>query len=344
MVKGRSLEFGRLFTQKTLPKQPLCNAPRWEGALNVSNRKQGDIQAGGSMTDILLEKGVREYKESKACVYFLDNEDAFSQLGYKVMLSQKVPGLLKAVRLKHNGRTEFVYLTKGYQTFQTLLPALHRGSVFALCCKVVETILAIRNQGFLLSENIDVSVDRVYFDATTHKAFLVYLPLSAGEENSEMQFEAAARRLLLQLIKMADAVSSEKEKMVVNALLQGTEDFEIIGRMFREATGGNPTKSATGKLSLSSMDPNLQLKVTMEGDKLRIGRKKDNDFVLDFTNQISRLHCVIYQQADTFYVRDENSSFGTGLNGRRLLAGKPEEIRNGDVLILPGIKFKIQIA
>lgn len=295
------------------------------------------------MTDILLDKGVREYKEGKACVYFLANEDAFSQLGYKVMLSQKVPGLLKAIRLKHNGQTEFVYLTKGYQTFQTLLPTLHRGSVFALCCKVVETILAIKNQGFLLPENIDASVDRVYFDPMTHKAFLVYLPLSAGEENSERQFEGAARRLLLQFIKMADAVSSEKEKSVVNALLQGASDFETIGQMLREATGESSPTAKTGKLSLSSMNPNLPLKVTMDRELLRIGRKKDNDFVLDFTNQISRLHCVIYQQADTFFVRDENSSFGTGLNGRRLLAGKPAEIRNGDVLILPGIKFKIQI-
>lgn len=295
------------------------------------------------MTEILVEKGVRECKEGKSCVYLLNDEDVFSQLGYKVMLSRKVPGLLNAARLRHNGQTELIYLTNGYQTYQALLPTLPGNSVFLLCSKVLETVLAIKNQGFLLPENIDTAIDRVYFDPKTYKAYLVYLPLSAGDENCEMRFNSAVRHLLVQLIKQSSGMASERERTVVETLASGGIGLEAIDKLLREAAGETAARASAGRLSLVSMDPSLQLSVTMEGEKLRVGRKKDNDVVLDFTNQISRLHCVISQQAGRFYVCDENSSFGTGLNGRRLAPGKPAEVHNGDVLMLPGIKLKIQI-
>lgn len=73
------------------------------------------------MTDILLNKGVQEHKDRKNCIYLLEDEEQFSQLGYKVMLSQKVPGLLQAAKIKHNGQTELIYLTQKYQTYINIL-------------------------------------------------------------------------------------------------------------------------------------------------------------------------------------------------------------------------------
>mgnify|MGYP003184512610 CR=1 FL=1 len=206
------------------------------------------------MTEILVEKGVRECKEGKSCVYLLNDEDVFSQLGYKVMLSRKVPGLLNAARLRHNGQTELIYLTNGYQTYQALLPTLPGNSVFLLCSKVLETVLAIKNQGFLLPENIDTAIDRVYFDPKTYKAYLVYLPLSAGDENCEMRFNSAVRHLLVQLIKQSSGMASERERTVVETLASGGIGLEAIDkllggpRLCRAAEPGQhgPQPSAVG--------------------------------------------------------------------------------------------------
>lgn len=295
------------------------------------------------MTDILLDKGISDSKEAKACIYKLKNEEMFSQLGYKVMLSQKVPALLPAMRVKNNGKTEFVYITKGYQPFQSLVATLPREGAFLVCAKVIEAILRVKNQGFLLTENIDVVPERIYFDPKTYEAHLVYLPLSADEENCEAKFNGLVRHLLLQFIKMSNAVVSEQERTIVDALTNGGVSLEEIARLVGQNIGIEKTDKKAKNLHLVSMNPNLPLNTIMKNGSLKIGRKKDNDLVLDFTNQISRLHCRLYERSGEFFVKDENSSFGTGLNGRKLPQGQPMSLKNGDVLMLPGIKLKIEI-
>lgn len=293
------------------------------------------------MTEILLDKEVRESKDGKSCVYVLEDEDRFSQLGYKVMMSQKTANLLRAAKIRHNGRTELIYITKGCQPFSSIVLSLGKERVLELCSNVMQAILNVKNQGFLICENIDISLDRIYFDAKTHEVRLVYLPLGAGDENQEIRFEAAVRQLLVQMIEQAGQIRSEHERVVLDTLSGGCMGLEGIAKLLQ---GSEPAAAQGGKtLVLVSMNPNLQLEARMKGSQMSIGRKKTNDLVLDFSNRISRLHCILHKEGHRYLVQDEESSFGTGLNGKMLTPKQPAEIREGDVLMLPGIQFKVKL-
>lgn len=297
------------------------------------------------MTDILLEKGIKELKDANSCIYLLDDEDAFSQLGYKVMLSHKVDCLINAAKIKHNGQLELIYFTKGLQTYQNILPSLPRDGVFMVCSKVLEAVLKVKNQGFLLCENIDTSIDRIYFNPKTFEAFLVYLPLSAGEMNFQAKFEASIRHLLLEFVKHSNNIISERERNVVDVLSNGTsEGLEGLMKIFSDSVDdAQQSIGSNRRLKLVSMNPNMPLEYELKGSQLRIGRKKDNDIVLDFSTQISRLHCIITKESGLFFAQDEGSTYGTKINGKMLIAKQPVAINDGDILMLPKITFKIKV-
>lgn len=297
------------------------------------------------MTDILMDKGVQEHKDPKNCIYLLDDEDSLSQVGYKIMLSHKVPCLLNAARIRHNGQTELIYMTKGYLSYKGILPTLPRDGVFMICSKVLEAVLKVKNQGFLLCENIDASLEKVFFDPKTYEAHLVYLPLGAGDDNNEAKFEASIRHLLLQFVKQSNSIVSERERHVVDALSNGTGGgLEGLVKILSDSTQGqNATVGMNRAIRLVSMNPSLPMTCEMKGNQLKIGRKKDNDIVLDFSNQISRLHCSVTKESGLFFVQDEGSTYGTKLNGKLLKAKQPVAVNDGDVLALPRMTFKIQV-
>jgi len=62
---------------------------------------------------------------------------------------------------------------------------------------------------------------------------------------------------------------------------------------------------------------------------LTVGRSHSN--LLRFTDRrVSRTHAVIVQSSRAFYIRDEQSSHGTFLNGRRIPPGKNILMKDGD--------------
>ena len=65
----------------------------------------------------------------------------------------------------------------------------------------------------------------------------------------------------------------------------------------------------------------------------RIGREPPCEILLR-EHQISPVHATLWLQQDALFVRDENSITGTFVNGARLPAGQPFQLRVGDLLRL----------
>ena len=77
-----------------------------------------------------------------------------------------------------------------------------------------------------------------------------------------------------------------------------------------------------------------------------IGRKSigsdiviDSDIVIQDNKTISRSHAEISKDFDSVFIRDLGSKNGTYLNGRRLIANKLYEIKNGDKIRLSNEEF-----
>ena len=67
--------------------------------------------------------------------------------------------------------------------------------------------------------------------------------------------------------------------------------------------------------------------------KISIGRESDNDIVID-SKLASRHHCIIQKIKDDYFLKDETSTNGTFINGRRIPPDKYVKLNAGDKLTI----------
>ncbi|MCR5218246.1 FHA domain-containing protein [Treponema sp.] len=67
--------------------------------------------------------------------------------------------------------------------------------------------------------------------------------------------------------------------------------------------------------------------------KIMIGRETDNTIVVD-NKLASRHHCMIQKIRDAYFLKDENSTNGTFLNGRRIPPDKYVRLNPGDKITI----------
>ena len=124
---------------------------------------------------------------------------------------------------------------------------------------------------------------------------------------------------------------------------------------------GNFVKSVTKRFSVSTPKAYLEILKGADSDrtifeiygKTPIGRSREDVGLLFRENEedsvISRLHCTILDEDDFLTIRDEDSTHGTYLNGKKLTGLEPVELHDGDLIELAevergGIKFKFSLA
>lgn len=78
--------------------------------------------------------------------------------------------------------------------------------------------------------------------------------------------------------------------------------------------------------------------------KVRVGRDRSNDIVIDYDKSVSGIHCEISVEGDGFKVKDLGSRNGTFVNEVEApKRGKGVEIETDSVLRLGGLEFKVEI-
>ena len=74
--------------------------------------------------------------------------------------------------------------------------------------------------------------------------------------------------------------------------------------------------------------------------KLTVGRSTECDIVID-NKLVSRKHASIQKIRDVYFLKDENSTNGTYLNGKRLPADKYIRINPGDKITVGSVNLSI---
>lgn len=75
--------------------------------------------------------------------------------------------------------------------------------------------------------------------------------------------------------------------------------------------------------------------------EMTIGRKQECDISLPEDKAVSGRHCTITAQGDQLFIRDENSSNGTFLNGQQVQGER--RLQDGDTLEIGRSKYRVQI-
>ncbi len=74
--------------------------------------------------------------------------------------------------------------------------------------------------------------------------------------------------------------------------------------------------------------------------KITIGRESDNDIVVD-NKLASRHHAIIQKIKDAYFLKDQNSTNGTFLNGTKLPSDKYVKLHPGDRITIGNMSLVI---
>lgn len=299
------------------------------------------------MYEFLEDKGLTKIRENKNWAYILEDEDKYSKSGYKSAQIQLKNCMLKCAIVRFNGQLKFIYFTEGYVSLLEYLGTATPNSLWHVLGKVLEGFLKVKNYGYLSCENIDINAQNIYVDPKTLEPKLIYVPLIAeNHPNTQVNFEAAIKRSFVNAIRGANnAMISDKENILLETLNytgQGLDGMlkAVLQRAGKSYYSGVEEKST---LQIVCTDKRIPINYVMKKNQIKIGRKKDNDIVIDFTNQISREHCCISLKNGKYYLSDKESTHGTYINKTPCIPNKEFEIHDGDLLRLPGINFILKI-
>jgi len=311
----------------------------------------------------LIESGIlKEASSLQNISYILNDNDLFSPSGYKVLQGQEKNGFIKCEKLKYNGKIKLLYLTSEYKSFSGLVASLDNDSFMTIVANLLNSVIEIRNNGFLNCLNIDISLDKIFVDSNTLKTYLIYLPINTLSHDITI-FENNLRTNLIKVIGSSKLLNSDGISKIKAELANAIATLENLYYIVcNECKGVNLLNEKAEKnvesknqlqedfisnqpqLLISSTGIPIKTKFYISKPEFIIGKNPSAvDGVITYNNAVSRMHCKIVFENNSYYVIDLGSANGTFLNSKKLINGQPAIIKNKDILKIANSEFKISI-
>lgn len=305
--------------------------------------------------DMLRENGLLdEIICGNNFAYVINDSNAFLSTEYKVLQSH-VDGLfIKCMKLLYNGKVQLYYLTNGYKSLTSMLSSLDAESFLIIVTNLFADIIAVKNNGFLSCQNIDISAEHIFVDYATCKISLVYLPIGKRLFYDISAFENELRTSLIKFIQGMPSISSLKTVQLAEDLSNAKLTIEDIYSKIKGTTisekktsfkqNNDNIISNHSNMKLIAINAPVPFEITITGDEFTLGKKQELvDGVISFNRMISRSHCKVIRQGNQFAIIDLNSSNGTYVNRIRLQPEQLCPLKDGDMVRLANSEFQVSI-
>lgn len=174
------------------------------------------------------DKMLTEMKVGDGLALLPAEDSSVSATEYKLMQSQFDNGLVKCMKLLYNGRTELFYETAGLKPLTATIGQMGFAQLLLTVRNLIESIVNIKNNGFLSETKVDASPDHIFIDPSTYKVKLIYLPLTTHFTESGAFFENRVREELTRAIMFSGLMSSPDVKALVSDLSNGNLPLESL--------------------------------------------------------------------------------------------------------------------
>lgn len=300
------------------------------------------------MYELLENKRLVKMREHECWTYILKDEERFSRSGFKSAQFQLKDCMLKCSVIRFNGQLKLIYFPEEYKNLIDVLGNIQPNKVWHVFEKILESVIKVKDYGYLDCENIDIAPKNIYINPKTLEASLIYIPLiTDNQKHYLLNFEDELKRSFVSALRESNnAMVVERENKLLEIFSEAGQSLEEIRNAMMKQSDDRPVQleeHQIGKLHLNSIDRFPPMNYEMNGERITIGRKKDNDFVIEGSNYVSRVHCSIFMKNERYYVVDEKSTYGTYVNKTMCTAGSPIELHNKDILKLPGIQFEVNL-
>lgn len=309
----------------------------------------------------LINEGIVELM---ACgpdfAYVLSDNNNFLPTEYKVLQNQNSSEFIKCMKTSYNGKIQIYYLLEGLTPLAEMVGSLSASGFLTITAELLNSIIAIKGNGFLSCRNIDISFNKIYVDPGTNKVKIVYLPIRNGFFDSDIQFENSLRTRLIKAIQSNPNLKTDKTDRLLEDLTDGTISLETLSKRMKSGNAASVVPSIEVKehimaselvvtadapcLKISSTNATHPVQFTVREGEFVIGKKADVvDGVITFNGAISRRHCKISKTQNGFMITDLGSANGTFVNRNKLAPEVPCVLNNGDIVRLANSDFEITI-
>ena len=285
------------------------------------------------MNAIAKQGLLEEIKCGQCFSYVLVKSELFQSTEYKVMQSQTDGVFVSCIKMMFNGRTALFYMPDNLKSFDTLAQWMDAQTLLRVVANLIDSVIKVRENGFLSCGNLMISPDKIYVDKATQKVSLIYLPVADHSYGSYDTFENEFRAWLISLLnEHEDNEVSPICDRLANPMLTLDEIF-----------GGKPIESGgttvTKRVVFVALNVPKRTEIAITKESFVIGRHPlMADAAIGFSKNLGRKHCRIDISKDHCYITDLESKNFTYVNKRRILPNTPIEIKNGLTFRLRFIK------
>lgn len=205
-------------------------------------------------------------------------------------------------------------------------------NIFAFFAYMLSTVSLLEGDGWQSVNKISnfINSQRIYSPEDFKQYLLKIEPGLADEREEEPQrnsFETKGDRETGTVILEEDETS----------ILEGTSLLEEEDPWSEEPFNERSVRAYI-------IRERTQEKIEVDKPAFRIGKEKSYvDCFINNNNAVSRIHADIVQEGNAYYIKDNNSTNGTFVNGKVIKGKSRMEIHSGDAIMLANERFTFLI-
>lgn len=309
---------------------------------------------------------INEIESGNNFGYVLSDNSYFVSTDYKVLQNQSNGIFVKCMKMLYNGNIQLYYMMDEYIPMSGMLVGITPDVLINIVVNMFGSIIAVKNNGFLQPQNIDISWDKIFVEPNTFKVKLVYLPVNIKTFDSYAEFESELRSSIVKLINQVITETNDRLNRFVPELVNGSVSIEDIYNHYKgsinvaaASVNGviqqenvqrqqvmtpnyNQQQETLNTTRLQLINSSSQFEILLNKPSITLGKKADIvDVAITFNRMISRKHCTIVFNNGKLYIADEGSANGTYINGMKLIPHQYAEFKRGDIIKLANSEFQV---
>ncbi len=319
--------------------------------------------------DLMQLNGAEIYSSALCLSLVLDDPLAVSGTEYKVLRSQGSGRFVPCVCSRLNGRCRLTYLTRTYITLREYAAAQAPEDVSRLLAGGVESLLALKDNGFLSLQNAVFSEDLLFVDRKDKCLQLIYVPMARSVSGGDLETARQAYRVCARILGSVCGPGSPLRGFESTTEYRDGDLAALMGLLGRLV----PSASAGARLAALPDEPEAERGAAPMGARASVvachagqtwvlvaassshevyevpagggvmGKSPSRaTVVISMSPAVSRAHCRVLPENDRLVVVDLGSANGTFVNGARVAKGDSAELREGDRLRLADVQFTVQ--
>lgn len=293
---------------------------------------------------------IREERYSTNINYFLETENIFYEVGYKVLRNKENSGFIKCNKVIHNGKIKLVYNTSKYKSLEEVIINSSIDTFITVINKLMRVAIGVKDNGFIEYKNIISNLKNIFVDENNLNVYFIYLPIVNTDRTDKMFIDEIKRNILkvmdfnsylrgIQVNNLRFNLTTNKTLEEILYDMDNTSDKNIVETIDNR---GIIIESLSKRIALKGINTPIDINILIDKDRYLIGSSREYaDGVITFNKAISRRHCMILKEMNDYYIVDVGSANGTYLNGVRINKNIKMKIKNGDIIKIANSEFRI---